>query len=79
MIALQGDRLSTSVTTTGTSSIIHDSTVTFAIFEDLSAVSPQSLQLKYFYKTFVPQPIESMLTNCHQLFCKLCLSFPLPI
>ena len=40
---------------------------------------PQLLQLKYLDKTFTLEPIESVLTNYHQLLRKVCLSSPSPI
>lgn len=47
----------------------------FAIFEDLCLLgngeSPQFLQLEYLHKTFALELIESVLTNYHELFCKV--------
>jgi hypothetical protein len=55
----------------------------FAIFEDLCLLGngerPQFLQLEYLHKTFALELIESVLTNYHELFRKVCLSSPLPI
>jgi hypothetical protein len=56
---------------------------TFAIFEDLCLLGngerPQFLQLEYLHKTFALELIESVLTNYHELFRKVCLSSSLPI
>ena len=50
----------------------------FAIFKDLCLLSngerPQFLQLEYFHKTLTLELIESVLTNKHELFRKVCLS-----
>jgi hypothetical protein len=47
------------------------------IFKDLCLLGnrehPQFLQLKYPRKTFALWLIESVLTNYHKLFCKVCL------
>ena len=55
----------------------------FAIFEDLCLLGngerPQFLQLEYLHKTFALELIESVLTNYHQLFCRVRLSSPLPV
>jgi Guanine nucleotide exchange factor in Golgi transport N-terminal len=55
----------------------------FAIFEDLCLLGngerPQFLQLEYLHKTFALELIESVLTNYHELFRKVCLFSPLPI
>ena len=57
----------------------------FAIFEDLCLLGngerPQFLQLEYLHKTFALELIESVLTNYHDLFRKVCLSTfsPCPI
>jgi hypothetical protein len=55
----------------------------FAIFEDLCLLGngerPQFLQLEYLHKTFALELIESVLTNYHELFRKVCLSSPSPI
>ena len=55
----------------------------FAIFKDLCLLGngerPQFLQLEYLHKTFALELIESVLTNYHELFRKVCLSSPLPI
>jgi hypothetical protein len=55
----------------------------FAIFEDLCLLGngerPQFLQLEYLHKTFALELIESVLTNYHELFRKVCLVTPLPI
>jgi hypothetical protein len=55
----------------------------FAIFEDLCLLGngerPQFLQLEYLHKTFARDDlIESVLTNYHELFRKVCLSSPYP-
>ena len=54
----------------------------FAIFEDLCLLGngepPQFLQLEYLHKTFALELIESVLTNYHELFRKVCLFSPLP-
>ena len=60
------------------------SAVALAAFEGLCLLGnterPQFLQLEYFQKTFAlySELIESVLMNYHQLFRKVCLSFPLP-
>ena len=50
----------------------------FAIFEDLCLLGngerPQFLQLEYLHKTFALELIESVLTNYHELFRKVCPS-----
>jgi Guanine nucleotide exchange factor in Golgi transport N-terminal len=55
----------------------------FATFEDLCLLGNrerlQFLQLEYLHKTFALELIESVLTNYHKLFHKVCLSSPLPI
>ena len=55
----------------------------FAISEDLCLLGngerPQSLQLEYPHKTCAVELIESILTNYHELFRKVCLSSPLSI
>jgi hypothetical protein len=38
-----------------------------------------SYQLEYVHKAFTLKLIESILTDYHLLFCKMCPSFPLPI
>jgi hypothetical protein len=57
---------------------------TFAIFEDLCLLGngerPQFLQFEYLHKTFTLELMESVLTNYHELFRKVCcLSSPSPI
>ena len=51
---------------------------TFSISEDLCLFGtrerPQILQLEYLHKTFSLELVESVLTNYHQLFCKVCFS-----
>ena len=55
----------------------------FAIFEDLCLLGngerPQFLQLEYLHKTFALELIESVLTNYHELFRKVCHSSRLHI
>ncbi len=48
----------------------------FAVFEDLCLLCngerPQFLELEYLHKTFALELIESVLTNYHELFHKVC-------
>ncbi len=54
----------------------------FAIFEDFCLLGngerPQFLQLEYLHKTFALELIESVLTNYHELFRKVCFSLSFP-
>lgn len=49
---------------------------TYAVFEDLcllaNAEKPNFLKLDYLHKTFALELIESVLTNYHDLFRKVC-------
>ena len=50
----------------------------YAVFEDLcllaNSESPHFLNLEYLHKTFALELIESVLTNYHELFRKVCIS-----
>lgn len=51
-------------------------TDTFSVFEDLCLLAnsekPHFLKLEFLHKTFALELIESVLTNYHQLFRKVC-------
>ena len=51
----------------------------YAVFEDLCLLAnserPHFLNLEYLHKTFALELIESVLTNYHELFRKVCMSF----
>jgi hypothetical protein len=53
---------------------------TFAIFEDLCLLVEESARNSFNSRplSVALEPIESVLTNCHQLFRNVCLSFPVP-
>lgn len=50
---------------------------TYAVFEDLCLLAnsekPHFLNLEYLHKTFALELIESVLTNYHELFRKVCM------
>lgn len=50
---------------------------TFSVFEDLCLLAnsekPRFLKLDFLYKTFALELIESVLTNYHELFSKVCI------
>lgn len=52
----------------------------YAVFEDLcllaNAEKPHFLNLEYLHKTFALELIESVLTNYHDLFRKVCPGIP---
>ena len=52
----------------------------YAVFEDLCLLAdsekPHFLNLEYLHKTFALELIESVLTNYHELFRKVCMPLP---